>query len=191
MVALAAGRIRDPISASACGSSRGGDASEAGLRPSRPHFIPCSRHEWKWSGRESPWRPRGVRRSARPDGAARRRSGLCQPGHPSQRHGAPAWAQVVLDHAHRLAQCARRPLRAEDEGQRVEELAHGAARAALVTVLHLDDQPIEGGLRLSRGALMGPADVLSLAGEGVATGVGDQLPAGSALTKVAFHARPG
>jgi len=98
---------------------------------------------------------------------------------------------MVLDDAHRLAERARRPLGAEHLDPRVEELAHGAARAALVTVLHLDDQPVEGGLRLPLEALERPADVLALPGEGVATGVGDQLPAGSALTKVASHAQPG
>jgi len=97
----------------------------------------------------------------------------------------------VFHDARRLAEGAWRPLRAEDLDPRVEELADGAARAALVTVLHLDDQPVEGGLRLPLAALEGAADVLALPGERVATGVGDQLPAGSALAKVASHGPSG
>jgi hypothetical protein len=96
--------------------------------------------------------------------------------HPAQRDGAPAGPEVVLDDARRLAESARRPLGAEHLDPRVVELADGAARPALVPVLDLDDQPVESGLRLALGAFEGPADVLALPGEGIATGVGDQLP---------------
>lgn len=111
--------------------------------------------------------------------------------HPAQGHGTPAWSQVVLDDAGRLAEGARRPLGAEHLDPRVEKLADGAARPALVTVLDLDDEPVEGGLRLPLGAPEGPAEVLALAGEKVAAGVRDQLPAGSALAKVASHGPSG
>ncbi len=103
--------------------------------------------------------------------------------HPAQRHLAPPEPEVALDDTDSLPKGARRPAWARTPRRSGLELAHGADRPP-DAVGHLDDQPVEGSLGLALGAAEGAADLLPLAGEGVAAGVRDQLPAAASLPQV-------